>query len=44
VRVNGKVIHQALVSQSSQTLLKWAALDLDRSMLFTAELNLRPGE
>ncbi len=44
VRVNGKVIHQALVSQSSQTLLKWAALDLDRSMLFTAELNLRSGE
>ena len=44
VRVNGKLIHNEQVGQSSQTLLKWAALDLDRTMLFTAELNLQISE
>lgn len=40
VTVNGEVLQSGLIAQSADTLLKWAAKDRDRSMLFTAELNL----
>lgn len=40
VNVNGQNIFDKVVPQEKETLLKWAAQDLDRSMLFTAELNL----
>ncbi|MEX2130443.1 MAG: hypothetical protein WD772_03075, partial [Pseudohongiellaceae bacterium] len=40
VRINDQTVLNETVSQSAETLLKWAARDLDRSMLFTAELNL----
>ena len=43
VNINGRESFNALVEQSSETLLKWAQEDLDRSMLFTAELNLSVG-
>ena len=41
VEVNGTLVLDKKLEQSAQTLLKWAAEDLDRSMLFTAELALR---
>jgi len=40
VVVNGESKFDGMVEQSEATLLKYAAQDLDRSMLFTAELNL----
>ncbi|MDD9891568.1 MAG: hypothetical protein OXU66_07600 [Gammaproteobacteria bacterium] len=40
VNVNGETKFEEKVDQDSGTLLSWAARDLDRSMLFTAELNL----
>ncbi|MDP1930610.1 MAG: dienelactone hydrolase family protein [Gammaproteobacteria bacterium] len=44
VRINGTVVHDGLVQESSDTLLKWFARDQDRTMLFTAELNLQVPE
>jgi hypothetical protein len=41
VIINDAVVHDGLVSESADTLLKWAARDRDRAMLFTAELILR---
>ena len=41
VTVNGEKIHQKRVMQNANTLLRWASIDKDRSMLFTAELKLR---
>ncbi len=41
VIINDVVVHDSLVSESANTLLKWAARDRDRAMLFTAELILR---
>jgi poly(3-hydroxybutyrate) depolymerase len=41
VIINDVVVHDCLVSESANTLLKWAARDRDRAMLFTAELILR---
>jgi hypothetical protein len=41
VRVNGKEVFNALVSEDLRTLLKWAALDSDRTLLYTAELPIR---
>ena len=38
VRINGVEFSQAVMAQSRETLLKWARTDLDRTMLFTAEL------
>ena len=38
VRVNSKEVFNARVSQSMETLLDWAAEDLDKSMLYTVEL------
>ena len=44
VYVNSGNIFDEIVAQDKQTLLHWASKDLDRSMLFTAELKLRIGE
>ena len=44
VYVNGESIFDEIVMQDKETLLRWASKDLDRSMLFTAELKLRAGE
>lgn len=41
VNINGEEVHKQLIEQSSATLLKWAAIDRDRTMLFTAELTLQ---
>lgn len=38
VRINGLIYSQGVVTQSRETLLKWARLDLDRTMLFTVEM------
>lgn len=40
VTVNGSVLFAELVAQDMTTLLNWALADLDRSMLYTAELHL----
>ena len=40
VIVNGRTILNEQVNQSADTLLFWASRDKDRTMLFTAELNL----
>jgi hypothetical protein len=42
VEVNGAVAHDAVVVPSVATLLKWAAIDDDRTMLFAAEISVRP--
>lgn len=42
VRVNGRVAHDAKVEKNVETLRKWAARDNDRTMLFGAELKIRP--
>ncbi|MBM88681.1 MAG: hypothetical protein CMQ41_09920 [Gammaproteobacteria bacterium] len=44
VNVNGERVFDNVVIQEKETLLNWAAQDLDRSMLFTAELNLKIDE
>lgn len=44
VRINDVVVLNELVPQRADTLLKWAGLDLDRTMLFTAELPLHTPE
>jgi predicted esterase len=41
VEVNGVLAYQGTVDQSARTLLQWAARDLDRSMLFSAELQFQ---
>ena len=38
VLVNGVVLHDATVSPNVATLLRWAIIDQDRSLLFTVEL------
>jgi hypothetical protein len=40
VVVNGTPQYEAIVTQEMNTLLEWARRDLDRFLLFTAELNL----
>jgi hypothetical protein len=40
VTVNGKSVHDALVKKDVATLLKWAARDQDRTMLYGAELHI----
>ena len=42
VRVNGRVAFDARVEKSVATLHKWAARDNDRTMLFGAEIKIRP--
>jgi len=44
IYINDSLRRSERLQQDPQTLLKWAAADLDKSMLFTAELNLRVGE
>ena len=40
VSVNGKRVHEGAIAKSSATLLKWAARDRDRTMLYGAELHV----
>jgi hypothetical protein len=42
VIVNGRLAHDARVEKSVATLMKWAARDNDRTMLFGAELKVKP--
>ena len=41
VNVNGTNVMAENVGENKETLLKWAQKDLDRKMLFTAELNVQ---
>jgi predicted esterase len=41
IYINGELTNSSIVEQDAATLLKWAAIDLDKSMLVTAELNLQ---
>ena len=41
VVVNGKTVHDGIVRKDLPTLLKWAAADNDRTMLFAAELPIQ---
>jgi hypothetical protein len=41
VNVNGTTVMAENVGENKETLLKWAQKDLDRKMLFTAELNVQ---
>lgn len=41
VTVNGRTVFDGRVDKSIDTLLKWAARDNDRTMLFAAELHLK---
>ena len=38
VVVNGRTVYDGMVRRDIRTLLKWAARDNDRTMLFAAEL------
>jgi hypothetical protein len=40
VSVNGQKAHDAIVTTDIATLLKWAARDNDRTMLYGAELGI----
>jgi len=40
VTVNGKSVHDAVVKKDSATLMKWAARDLDRTMVYGAEIHI----
>lgn len=40
VTVNGRVVHEGMVKPDPATLLKWAARDNDRTMLYGAELRI----
>ena len=44
VDVNGENLFDQTVTESKETLLKWASRDLDRRMLFTAEITLQVRE
>lgn len=41
VNVNGAPLFDEIIVQDSDTLLRWAQRDMDKTMLYTAELNLR---
>jgi hypothetical protein len=41
VTANGKTVFEGKVQPSTATLLKWAARDNDRTMLYAAEINVR---
>jgi len=41
VTANGKTVFDAKVQPSTATLLKWAARDNDRTMLYAAEINVK---
>ena len=40
VVTNGVISHGAVIEPSVETMLRWAAIDQDRSMLFGAELEI----
>jgi hypothetical protein len=40
VTVNGRQVHNAVVAKDATVLLRWAARDNDRTMLYAAELRL----
>ena len=40
VTVNGRIVHDRIVTQDAATLLEWAARDRDRTMLYTAALRV----
>jgi predicted metalloprotease len=40
VEVNGRVRFDGVVTPSAEVLLRWAARDEDRTMLFAAELSI----
>jgi hypothetical protein len=42
VVANGHTVFEGRVEPDLPTLLKWAARDNDRTMLFAAELHIRP--
>jgi hypothetical protein len=42
VVANGRVVFNGRVVKSVETLMKWAARDSDRTMLFGAELHIKP--
>jgi hypothetical protein len=42
VTVNGRTAFEGRVEASTKTLLKWAARDNDRTMLFGGEISIRP--
>jgi hypothetical protein len=42
VTVNGRVVHDARIEKDLGTLMKWAARDNDRTMLFGAEIKVKP--
>jgi hypothetical protein len=42
VIVNGRAAHDARVEKNLATLMKWAARDNDRTMLFGAEIRVKP--
>jgi hypothetical protein len=44
VIANGRTVHEAIVEPSVATLLKWAARDNDRAMVFGAELKIELGK
>ena len=41
VTANGREVFHAKVQPSAETLLKWAALDNDRTMLYAAEIKIK---
>jgi hypothetical protein len=43
VTSNGRVVFDAKVQPSAATLMKWAARDNDRTMLYAAEIPIRLG-
>ena len=40
VTVNGRIVHDVTVMKSTATLMRWAAKDNDRTMLYAAELKV----
>jgi hypothetical protein len=42
VSVNGRTLQEARVEKDLATLMKWAAKDNDRTMLFGAEVRVKP--
>ena len=43
VVVNGREIYSGRVERNVETLMKWAARDNDRTMLYAAELKIKSG-
>jgi len=41
VSANGRTVFEGRVEPSTATLLKWAARDNDRTMLYAAEINIK---